>query len=635
MQDLVRRYMEKGLSRRGFVNAMTTLGFTAAAAEAVLQPLQASEEADETSDPGAPGTASGTGGDLCVAQMKAAGVEYYFTNPGSFEVGFFDSATDAPGVQLIMGLHEGVVISMADGYHRVSGKPAFVNVHAIAGTAQMSGQLYNAARDGSALIITAGLNDNQAWSDESTLTARPGFDQKEINRQFTKISWENRDGRSIPLMLRRAFKVAMTEPGGPVYLALAHYALEAKNVSAQILPAERFLLRNRVRPDASAVEKAAKWLAGAKNPLVIVGDEIWKSGAQAALVEFAEKFGLPVTSGVEGYRNFPTRHAQYLGNFANGSPWTQKADLILFLGARDPGGKTVPTAPEMPTGVKIIRAGLDTGAMGRNYPTDLALIGDLAAVLKDLNTALAGDAAKMKPAADARRAEIRAASAERYQRLDAAIQANSGKSPIHPDELGAVLAKTVDPGAILVSENLTGKYDSFNFGAGAKDTMWLGNTGFSLGWGLGASMGAALAAPQRPVVCAIGDGSVMYQASGFWSMARYEMPVMTVIWNNKNYQTVRHAYHAYQGKMVKSDHYAGMYLGNPDIDFVKLAESQGVAGERVTQGAGLEAALQRGVKKTRDGKPYVVEVEVARYGGGASSTWYEKFSLAEKRKQQA
>ena len=76
-----------------------------------------------------------------------------------------------------------------------------------------------------------------------------------------------------------------------------------------------------------------------------------------------------------------------------------------------------------------------------------------------------------------------------------------------------------------------------------------------------------------------------------------------------------------------------MYLGDPDIDFAKLAESQGVKGERVSAGADLEAALKRGIKATRDGKPYLVEVVIARYGGGAESTWYEKFNLAEKRKQ--
>src|SRR5262249_8542139 len=151
----------------------------------------------------------------------------------------------------------------------VSGKPALVNVHAIAGTAQMGGQLYNASRDGSPLVITAGLNDNELFSDESILAPRPGVDHKDVPRQFTKISWDARKAESIPVMLRRAFKTAVTEPGGPVYLAMAHYALEAKNVTGDILPASRFLERPRIRPGADSVEKAAKWISEAKNPVII------------------------------------------------------------------------------------------------------------------------------------------------------------------------------------------------------------------------------------------------------------------------------------------------------------------------------------------------------------------------------
>src|SRR5712692_8453025 len=125
MRELVHRYLGQELSRRGFVKSLSGLGFTAAAAQAILAPLEASERAAVRTDfPGA-STIEGTGGDLVVAQAKAAGAEYLFTNPGSFEVGFFDAFTDVPGMQLIMGLHEGIVISMADGYHRVSGKPAF------------------------------------------------------------------------------------------------------------------------------------------------------------------------------------------------------------------------------------------------------------------------------------------------------------------------------------------------------------------------------------------------------------------------------------------------------------------------------------------------------------------------------
>jgi len=635
MRDLVNRYLGRGISRRGFVRSLAALGFTAAAAESILAPLEASERAAAGAD-GFGSTVEGTGGELVVAQAKAAGVEYLFTNPGSFEVGFFDAFTDTPGMQLIMGLHEGIVISMADGYHRVSGRPAFVNVHVIAGTAQAAGQLYNAARDGSALVVTAGMNDNELWSDDAGLAPRPGFDQKEVNRQFTKISWESRNAENLALMVRRAFKVATTEPGGPVYLAMAHHALETKGVKAQILPAERFLFRARVRAEAAAIERAARMLVEAKRPLLVVGDEVWKSGAQAALVSFAEELGLAVSAGTQAYRNFPVKHPHYLGNFSMGSEFMKPGvDLIVCVGARDFGGRVIPRSPEVPPAARIVRIGMDTTSMGRNYPTDLALVSDVKEALTDLRAAVSGILTKERSAklAAARAEEVRTITAAMRARGEEAARKNFGRRPIHPDELGAVMAHTIDADAIVVSENLTARYDAFPFGFREKEQMWVGNTGASLGWGIGAAIGAKLAAPDRQVVCSIGDGSVMYSASGFWTQARYGIPVLTVVWNNHNYQTVRLAYHSYQGKMAASGHYAGMFLGEPNIDFVKLAESQGVAGEKVETAAQIEPALKRGIAATREGKPYLVEVVVARYGGGAESTWHEKFSLAERRKR--
>ena len=203
-----------------------------------------------------------------------------------------------------------------------------------------------------------------------------------------------------------------------------------------------------------------------------------------------------------------------------------------------------------------------------------------------------------------------------------------------PTSSAASWRSTLDPTPSSSAKTSPARYDAFNFGFRENEQMCIGNTGIGLGWGIGAATGAKLAAPDRQVVCSIGDGSVMYSASGFWTQARYGIPVLTVVWNNHNYQTVRHAYHDYKGRMAASGHYAGMYLGDPDIDFVKLAESQGVKGEKVEDAGGLEAALKRGIAATRDGKPYLVEVAIARLGGGAESTWHEKFNLAEKRKRQ-
>jgi len=114
MQRLIQRYLDHSLSRRGLLRSLSAMGFTAAAAQAILKPLEASETAATRAGMPGSNTIEGTGGELVVAQAKAAGAQYLFTNPGSFEVGFFDAIIDNPGIQLIMGLHEGIVIAMAD-----------------------------------------------------------------------------------------------------------------------------------------------------------------------------------------------------------------------------------------------------------------------------------------------------------------------------------------------------------------------------------------------------------------------------------------------------------------------------------------------------------------------------------------
>ncbi|MFC1574474.1 thiamine pyrophosphate-binding protein [Gemmatimonadota bacterium] len=309
MRDLVDGFISHRLSRRDFVQSLAAVGVSAAGIAATVR----SAEAVTTGALATGREVTGTGGELMVEQMKAAGVKYMFTNPGSFEVGLFDAFLDQP-MQLIMGLHEGVVIAMADGYNKVSGEPAFVNVHVIAGTAQAAGQMYNASRDGSAIVLTAGLLDNELGDDDVLLGPRPGFDQKEVNRQFTKISWECHDSEGLPTMLRRAFKVATTAPGGPVYLAVPNHILEEKNVSGMIFPREGFILPDEIPPDQDDVDQVARMLLEARSPALFVGDEISRAGAQAEALELAELLHIPVgDQGLPAYHNFPRNHPLFMG----------------------------------------------------------------------------------------------------------------------------------------------------------------------------------------------------------------------------------------------------------------------------------------------------------------------------------
>jgi hypothetical protein len=155
INELLGQFLNESLSRRDFVKALAAVGVSTAGISSLVK---AAEAVEKGVAPMKARAFTGTGGQLMIEQLKAAGVKYLFTNPGSFEVGFFDASLDEP-IQLILCLHEGIVISAADGYAKVSGEPAFVNVHVVA-TAQASGQLYNAHVDQTAMVVTAGMRDN-------------------------------------------------------------------------------------------------------------------------------------------------------------------------------------------------------------------------------------------------------------------------------------------------------------------------------------------------------------------------------------------------------------------------------------------------------------------------------------------
>jgi benzoylformate decarboxylase len=610
MRDLVNGFISRRVSRRDFVQSLAAFGVSAAGIRTTLR----SADAVTSGGSGYGLEVTGTGGELMVEQMKAAGVKYMFTNPGSFEVGLFDAFLDQP-MQLVMGLHEGVVISMADGYNKVTGEPAFVNVHVIAGTAQSAGQMYNASRDGSALVVTAGLLDNERGDDDILLGARPGFDQKEVNRQFTKISWECHDPVGLPTMLRRAFKVAMTSPGGPVYLAVPDHVLERRGVTGAIFPREEFIIPDEIPPRPEGADRVAKLLLEARSPVLLLGDEVSRAGAQAEAFELADLLQIPSgDQGLPAYHNFPRQHPLFMGRHSS-----RGKDVVVYVGATDTGmGSDPPDAT-------VICVGLNTTAMGSTRPFDLALVANVKLALRAIIDSVRSQATNERIA---RIASGRAPAARGPREIQ---RGRAGMSPIHPDELGWALEQELDRDAIIVSENLSGSNSFFSTGFRDDEKMWLSTSGAGLGWGVGAAIGAKLGQPDRQVVCNIGDGSLMYSASGFWSQARYGVPVLTVVCNNLNYQTVRNAYVRYGGKMQEANRFTGMYLGDPAIDFVKLAQSQGVEGALVESSGELRAALRRGIDATRAGSPFLLDVRVRRTGAGADSTWHQEFNLAERR----
>ena len=564
---------------------------------------------------------SGTGGELLMHQLVAQGVEYAFTNTGSAEAGFFDAFLTVPGVQPILLLNESLVLSAADGYARASRKVGFVNVHLAAGTRQGSGQLFNANFDGTPLVVTAAMRDNGSFGDHNTLGVSSGFAQMNTVQDVTKNRWEVRDARGIPMATRRAFKEALTMPTGPVYLAYSGEALDQTDVEALIRPGEPVEL-SQAPPDATltAIHDA---LLNAEKPLLVVGPDVANARAQRELLELVENYALPVAINFFDYESFPPTHPNHIGmvdGVADG-----EHDVVCCIGYR-PNTRANPTDERFPEALKI-GIGHDPAMLGNTFALDLHLWSDVNPALVALN-ALWNPADANLHHLSQRRAELSAAGAARLASRAEAVASHSTDKPIHPDYLSQRMGACLAPGSVVVSENFSQSDQFMPFGFEEDDWSLVRTYGGSLGYGLGGAVGAQLAHSDRPVVLSIGDGSVMYSAAGFWTMARYGLPIVTVVWNNLQYQTVRNNFARWGGNMKEQNRYPETFLGDPEIDFVMLARAQGIDGQRVDEPADLDAALKRAREVQAAGEPYLLDVRITNVGPGADQSWYKEFRLA-------
>jgi benzoylformate decarboxylase len=572
-------------------------------------------------------TITGTGGMLLLQTLKDAGVEYLFTNPGSAETGIFAALAEESEPRLVVGKHEGLVAAMADGYHRMSGKVGVVIAHVMGGSYQLAGQLFNAQVAGSSVLVIAG-----DWASELQdyrgLAPFPGLSQAESMRPITKEArcayQVHANPAAIPVATIRALREATTVPTGPVYLSISAELLNRKGLEAQIGESAGYRIERPGPARPATIEAIARRLGEAQCPALIFGDDVWREGAGAEAVRLAEILEAPAFSTRQIFPNFPTRHPLYCGAYPASKEFEKvsglKPDLLFLVGCQGVhGGVAEPC---------VMQIGPNPLLMGRHYPLDVAAQCELRGTLQALAAALTrGPGAA---AAWARQRErVRAYARLLIEREEELVREHEQDTPVHPAALEAHLAQVLPRDTVMVQESSTARTTLLPFGH--EGMTWTRSGGGSLGWGVGSAIGAKLAVGrERPVVLHLGDGALTYSAAGFWSMARYNTAILTIVSNNATYQIVRHnwAREVPDSKMVREGKYPALYLDDPATDYVGLARAQGVDGERVTSPKELEPALRRGMERiTRDNRPYLLEVAVAREGVGADATWYEDWQL--------
>jgi thiamine pyrophosphate-dependent acetolactate synthase large subunit-like protein len=624
MKDLIKQYLDNGLSRRDLMTGLSAIGMSAAATKAVAQSLETFGQGGVT-PPAAMREASGTGGNLFVQQLKASGVEYIFFNPSTGDYPIFDALVDEPSITLIKGVQEGAVVAMADGYARASGKTGVVIVANI-GLPNAMTQMVNSYKDQIPLLIAVASVEQDALGREMTQESDHAED---MTTPITKWHWQSQTTEAIPETLRRGLKYASTRPSGPVFLALPTNQLRSQ-AKAQIWDQAKFDVPMRIRPDKDDVEKVARMLIEARNPLVSVGDEITQCNASKELLQLCELLGLPVAgqNASLGYwsKPFPTKHPLYVGALLREMRFPGKPDLLLNLGNK--------YGERAQAGTRLVSIRLDPASLARSGPVDLGIVADLRLAIADLNAAVRSMAteARLKEIASERLARTAAYTKEMQEFKMAIGREHADRTPIALERIGLELEAALEPDACFVGDIDSGRTmeSMMNFGGNGKH--YIGTGPNVLGWGMAAGFGVKLARPNQQVVALVGDGSFLFSGpQPLWSQSRYKAPVINLVLNNKSYNNERNRIWHFAGRQFKAGRDMTCYNGNPDVDFAKAAQAFGVDGENVKEPGQLKAALARAIKATGEGRPYLLDIDTWRDGVGAASAWHPPFSVADAR----
>ena len=571
-----------------------------------------------------------TGADLFADALEQYGVTHVFGNPGTTELPVLNAIAESD-LEYVLGLHEDVAVGMAAGYastrryhadraeragdergddhsrHDDSVLPVgVVNLHVAPGLAHGLGNLYGASVAGAPLVVTAGNHSTDFQHEEPILSG----DLVEMADEFAKWSDEVRDVSALPTMLRRAFRVALTPPTGPVFLALP---LDVMMEETDAEPERLGEIPDAGRGDPDQIELAADLLSDpSEDVALIVGDGVARSGVEAveAAVAFAEAAGARVHGEILACEvDFPTDHDQWVSYVPPDEDLAATllgADNLVFAGCSTNTTLTRHERELVSADTTCVHVGDDAWQVGKNQPADAAVVGDPGRVLSELAGLL-----QERVSDEGRR--------ERLERVEAVKGMVEAKMTEMGDDVSddprASKAELVDAmksvasDAYVVDEGVTAKYAMLTRWDFAPE-QYISNKGGGLGYGLPASVGAAIAEGQtddpRDVVGFIGDGSYLYYPQTLYSAARHDVDLTVVIPDNRNYRILKDNALDLFGGEEDDYEFVGMDF-EPAVDIPKNAESHGARGQLIEDPEEIGSALEEAM--ARDG-PDVLDVLV-------------------------
>ncbi len=548
-----------------------------------------------------------TGKRALMEQLVADGVRHVFGNPGTTEQPFIDILQDYPRIEFVLALHEGVAVSMADAYARLTRKPAFVELHIAPGLGNGLGMIHNAKVGQSPLVIYAGQSESE------TLFLEPHLSGPlvEMARPLCKWAYQVEHAHDVPQALRRAFKIATDPPQGPVFLAIPMDVLD-EEADVEIEPTAYTSWRSR--PDPAALRQAAELLMAAQHPMILAGDRIALAGAQAELLALAELLGAGIIENYASEFNVPAGHPLNLGPipFTGGPDQLRSTladcDLLLSVGA--PVFQIIFPRTEriLPRGAKIVQIDLVPWELNKNVPAEVAILADPKATLIELAELVrSGRSSAHALAAEERAAHVARRSAARRERYWEQARARWDDVPITAPRLMRELKDALPENALVFSEaGSNQQHLAAALQASAPEQLMNGRGG-GIGTGLPGTVGAQLARPDRKVVGVCSDGAAMYSIAALWTAAHHRIPATFVMLNNASYRILKLNMMEYLGAASTDRDFVGMDLIDPPLRFDRLAEALGVPARRVERPEEIGPALREAI--AHDG-PSLVDVAI-------------------------
>ena len=522
-----------------------------------------------------------TGGEAIVSGLVAHGVNTVFGLPGAQIYGLFDAFHQAQ-LKVIGARHEQACGYMAYGYARSTGRPGVFSVVPGPGVLNAGAALLTAFGSNEPVLCLTGQVPTQfLGKGRGHLHEMP--DQLATLRTFVKWADRVEYPDNAPTAVSRAFQEMMSGRRGPAALEMPWDVFTQRVATGAAMPFDLF---PAPQADSERIKDAAALIAASKTPMIFVGSGAIE--AREEILELAEMIDAPVVAFRSGRGIVSNAHELGLTMAAAYRLWPT-TDLMIGIGTR----LELPTMsrwPYRPEGLKSVRIDIDPVEM-RRVPPDVAVVADAKAATSDLLKALART--DMRKTAD-RRVAIR--------ETTAAAQAEIQK--VQPQMAYLNILREVLPKDGIVTDELSqvGFASWYGFPIYQPRTFITSGYQGTLGSGFPTALGAKVANPDKPVVAITGDGGFMFAVQELATAVQFNIGVVTLVFNNNAYGNVRRdQVQRFEGRVVASD------LVNPD--FVKLAESFGVAASRVTSPDHFRTHLE---KALAHGGPYLIAIEVPK-----------------------